>query len=134
MSSQSADVKSASVFSAFSHRSKVVEIVSICQIAAIFCVIFACIINLSIGDDKSVLWSSLLSGSLGYLLPAPKVKRNVRVLSDPTIKQQHEHVSDQHIGSISDALTYPDFVDGKLGGSVGGSEHATVVVHSTKDA
>jgi hypothetical protein len=48
----------------------------LCQVVAIFAVITACLINLSIGDDKAALWSSLLSGALGYLLPAPKIRKD----------------------------------------------------------
>ena len=48
----------------------------VCQVAAIFVVIVGCVINLSIGDDKSALWASLLSEALGYLLRAPNIKKN----------------------------------------------------------
>jgi len=48
----------------------------LCQVVAIFAVIIACLINLSIGDDKASLWSSLLSGALGYLLPNPKIRKD----------------------------------------------------------
>jgi hypothetical protein len=53
----------------------------LCQVIAIFAVIIACLINLSIGDDKAALWSSLLSGALGYLLPAPKIRKDESFLS-----------------------------------------------------
>jgi hypothetical protein len=56
----------------------------ICQVAAIFAVISACLINLSIGDDKAALWSSLLSGALGYLLPAPKIRKDESFLPSST--------------------------------------------------
>ena len=52
------------------------EFIGICQICAIFTVIIACVVNLSLHDDKAILWSSMLSGALGYLLPSPKLKRN----------------------------------------------------------
>lgn len=41
------------------------------QVILIYTVVVACIINLSIGQDNPALWSSLLSGALGYILPAP---------------------------------------------------------------
>ncbi len=44
------------------------------QAALIYIIAVACIINLSIGTDHSHVWVSLLSASLGFILPAPKVR------------------------------------------------------------
>lgn len=53
------------------------------QILLIYIVVIACVINLSFTDSNVCLWSSLLSGSVGYLLPAPKSKKkNESVLPD----------------------------------------------------
>lgn len=41
------------------------------QSILIYIVVIACLINLSIGLDNQSLWASLLSGSLGYMLPSP---------------------------------------------------------------
>ena len=57
------------------------EIVFFFQVILIYIVCVACIINLSIGSGNGNLWTSLLSGSLGYLLPAPKLRRHESVLS-----------------------------------------------------
>ena len=57
------------------------EIVFFTQVILIYIVCVACIINLSIGNGNSNLWTSLLSGSLGYLLPAPKLRKHESVLS-----------------------------------------------------
>jgi len=62
--------------SSFSTKKRLSIVSYVCQVAAIFVVIVGCVVNLSIGDDKSALWASLLSGALGYLLPAPKIKKN----------------------------------------------------------
>ena len=86
------------------------KIISICQIAGIFAVILASIINLSLGDDKAVLWSSLLSGSLGYLLPAPKVRnRNDAFLSNASLKRQHGDISEQYSDQVRDEVTESNF-------------------------
>jgi uncharacterized membrane protein AbrB (regulator of aidB expression) len=45
-----------------------------CQIVLIYIVIITCIINLSIGNGESNLWTALLSSCLGYILPAPSIK------------------------------------------------------------
>ena len=51
------------------------EIVFLSQIIILYVVILTCIINLSINSGKNELWVSLLSYSLGCILPAPKVKK-----------------------------------------------------------
>lgn len=52
------------------------EIVYFSQILIIFCVVVTCLVNLSINQgDKDSLWASLLSASVGYLLPNPKIKK-----------------------------------------------------------
>jgi hypothetical protein len=50
------------------------EIVFFCQIVIIYVVVVTCIINLSIGNSDSNLWTALLSSCLGYLLPQPSMK------------------------------------------------------------
>ena len=50
------------------------------QVVLIYIVCITCIINLSIGNGNSNLWTSLLSGSLGYILPPPKLRKHVAVL------------------------------------------------------
>ncbi len=51
------------------------EIAFFCQIAVLYLVILTCIINLSIDNGDSNLWTALLSSSLGYILPNPSLKR-----------------------------------------------------------
>jgi len=45
------------------------------QIVIIGAVIIACLINLSLEGSQHALWASLLSGSVGYVLPAPKIRK-----------------------------------------------------------
>jgi hypothetical protein len=45
-----------------------------CQMVLIYIVIITCIINLSIENGESNLWTALLSSCLGYILPAPSIK------------------------------------------------------------
>lgn len=129
MSNLSHDIKSITGTSSIIRKARALEVISICQVVAIFAIIGACIFNLSIGDEKSVLWSSLLSGALGYLLPSPKVHRNVRVLFDPSIQQQYGDLSLQHANPLRDQIAIGDFIDGGLGGSASGDQHTAVVVH-----
>lgn len=70
------------------------EIIYFTQVTLIFVVVCVCLFNLtSSGEskDNSPLWSSLLSGCLGYLLPSPRLKkkkggRHEPFLSNSTIQ------------------------------------------------
>jgi hypothetical protein len=50
------------------------------QIILIYIVIITCIINLSIKNGDSNLWTALLSSCLGYILPAPSIKEKKTVI------------------------------------------------------
>ena len=46
-----------------------------CQMIILVCVICACIVNLTRNHVLKDVWLTLLSSSLGYILPNPSVKR-----------------------------------------------------------
>ena len=71
------------------------EIIYFCQVLMVNIVVITSIVNLCISDKNTYLWSSLVSGSVGYLLPSPsmsKKKVNDVISYDYTIEQQHEDV------------------------------------------
>jgi hypothetical protein len=49
------------------------ELVFFSQVIAVYIVVCMCPYNLATGSGDSNLWSALLFGSLGYLLPNPKI-------------------------------------------------------------
>jgi hypothetical protein len=51
------------------------EIVFFSQVILIYVVCCICLANLTTGRGDSNLWSALLSGCLGYLLPSPSIKQ-----------------------------------------------------------
>jgi hypothetical protein len=51
------------------------ETVYLCQAVLLYIVIITCIINLSIDNGNSNLWTALLSSCLGYMLPNPNLKK-----------------------------------------------------------
>lgn len=51
------------------------EIVYFVQVALVYIVVITAVVNLTIGRGDNKLWLSLLTGHLGYLLPAPKLKK-----------------------------------------------------------
>lgn len=59
------------------------EIIYFTQVVLIYIVVLTCVINLSLGSGNQSLWSSLLSGSLGYLLPAPGIKKKDNIQISP---------------------------------------------------
>ncbi len=50
------------------------ELVFFSQVVIIYVVVCLCLYNLTTGRGDSNLWSALLSGCLGYLLPNPTIK------------------------------------------------------------
>ena len=49
------------------------EVIFFAQVVILYIVICVSLANLSLGNGDLTLWSSLLSGSLGYLLPSPTI-------------------------------------------------------------
>ena len=50
------------------------EIVFFVQVVLVYIVVIVSIVNLTIGSDSDKLWITLLSSSIGYLLPSPSLK------------------------------------------------------------
>ena len=81
ISESDGEQSSRSNWNVFGNKIPKEEIVFFTQVILIYIVCVTCLINLSIGNGNSNLWTSLLSGSLGYLLPAPKLRKHESVLS-----------------------------------------------------
>ena len=81
ISESDGEQSSRSNWNVFGNKIPKEEIVFFIQVILIYIVCVACLINLSIGNGNSNLWTSLLSGSLRYLLPAPKLRKHESVLS-----------------------------------------------------
>ena len=58
------------------------QIIYLTQVVLIYIVVIACIVNLSISENNQSLWASLLSGSIGYLLPSPSFGKKKKPLED----------------------------------------------------
>lgn len=63
------------VWNVFGHSIPKLEVVYFSQVIALYLVICTCLINLSFSFEKTDLWCTLLSASIGYLLPNPSLKR-----------------------------------------------------------
>jgi hypothetical protein len=53
------------------------EVLFIVQILVIFIVVITSIVNLTLQNGDTNLWTALLSCSIGYVLPNPKVKAGI---------------------------------------------------------
>lgn len=54
------------------------EVLFIVQVIVILIVVISSIVNLSIQNGDSNMWTALLSCSIGYVLPNPKIKPNTQ--------------------------------------------------------
>ena len=52
------------------------EIVFVVQVLLIFTIVGFCLYNLTVGSEHKDLYISLLSSSIGYILPNPKLKKH----------------------------------------------------------
>ena len=86
------------------------ELVYCCQLIVVFVIIAVALFNLTFKDEDTdtCLWSSLISGSLGYLVPSPTLSRNESILSNTTIEQLDDVLSREHGGSIYDEAEQHD--------------------------
>lgn len=50
------------------------QVVYFSQIIILYIIILTCIVNLSLKNGDSNLWTALLSSSIGLILPSPKIK------------------------------------------------------------
>ena len=48
-------------------------LVCLCQVIILYISIITCFVNLTVGNDPNELWISILSISIGTILPSPKV-------------------------------------------------------------
>lgn len=68
------------VWNCFGYSMPKLEVVYFSQIIILYLVIIVCLINLSIRNEGVEVWWSLLSASIGYILPNPSLKKNKLIL------------------------------------------------------
>lgn len=69
------------------------EVVFFSQVILVYIVIITCIINLSLGQGDSNLWTCLLSSCLGYLLPNPKIDQTDKSNTTPQDESTLHHTA-----------------------------------------
>ena len=97
----------------------------------IYIVVITSIVNFFSSDKNTCLWSSLVSGSVGYLLPSPSIskkKENDVIAYDSTIEQQHEDVPRKFLKSLRHSLIELNRVGFRLGSFIIGNIISTHLV------
>ena len=57
------------------------------QVTVIFIVICTCIVNLTVGNGNKTLWTVILSSSLGYILPNPRIEADRKYIKECETQQ-----------------------------------------------
>lgn len=78
------------------------EIVYCCQLIVALVVIVTSLVNITLGSGDTCLWTTLVSGALGYLLPNPSLKQNEPFLSDTAVECVDGVLSEEHGGEVHD--------------------------------
>ena len=68
------------------------EIIYFSKFLMVYIVVITSIVNLCISDKNTCLWSSLVSGSVDYLLSSPSISKNKENEVVSTIEQKHEDI------------------------------------------
>ena len=89
------------------------QIIYYCQVVAIYIIVVACVVNLSLGGGQDTVWASMLSASIGYLLPAPKFKKskNDAFLPDATQQQLAAVLPRQHDDGLYDKASVTGLIN-----------------------
>ena len=56
------------------------EIVYCCQLVIAYIVIIVSLLNITFTENDTCLWSTILSGTVGYLLPSPQLQKHEPLL------------------------------------------------------
>ena len=79
------------------------EIVYFSQLIVAAIVILVGLFNITLTENDTCLWSSIVSGTLGYLLPSPSLKRkHEQILSHDSVEFVDGMLSEQHGEQICD--------------------------------
>jgi hypothetical protein len=61
------------------------QVIYCCQLVAALLVIVVGLLNITFTEDDTCLWSTLVSGAIGYLLPSPHIRKDESLLPDPPV-------------------------------------------------
>jgi hypothetical protein len=61
------------------------QIVFLVQVFIAYVVIIVSLVNITFTSENTCLWTTLASGTIGYLLPSPSIKRHESFLRDTPV-------------------------------------------------
>ena len=61
------------------------QIVFIAQVVIAYIVVIVNLVNITVSVENTCLWATLASGTIGYLLPSPCIKRQESFLRDSPV-------------------------------------------------
>ena len=84
------------------------EVIFICQVVTALIVIICGLLNITLTQENTSLWATLVSGAVGYLLPGPRLqsrsvtttKEDESLLHDVAVELVDGRVPEQHSGEI----------------------------------
>ena len=97
------------------------EVVFISQVVTALIVIISGLLNITLTQENSSLWATLVSGAVGYLLPGPRLnkrsenKENESFLHDAPLEFVDGLPPEQHGSEVHDSTESADRSDGRLG-------------------
>jgi len=62
------------------------EIIYCCELAIALLIIIVGLLNITFTESNTCLWSTLVSGAVGYLLPSPQIRKHESFLPDSPIE------------------------------------------------
>ena len=87
------------------------EIIYFCQVFMVYIAVITSIVNLCISDKKTCLWSSLVSGNVGYLFPSPSISNKQEMTSyhmilpsNSSMKTYPGNASNHYVTALSNRI------------------------------
>ena len=71
-------------------------------------IVYCCQVFVAFVESDTCLWTGLISGALGYLLPNPSLRRNESVPFDAAVEQLDALLPSEHGGSVHDETDQHD--------------------------
>lgn len=98
------------------------QVIFITQVSIAFIVIIVSLLNITLTNNETCFWTSLITGALGYLLPGPRRLKDDTLLHDTPLEFVDGCPPEEHSGDVHDCPPSPCGSDGRLGSSVDGDK------------
>ena len=76
------------------------EIIYCSQVTIALIVIIVGLLNITFTENDTCLWSTLISGAVGYLLPGPQIRKDESLLHDTAVQFVNGVLPGQYGGQV----------------------------------